>query len=220
MRAVADLAAIPPKFVRKERIVCDVQIFAGEMYPIMAHNATAEDFVMAKEHQDLWGPIHELGHNQQRGCWEFPPHTTDAANNLWSVYVEETVLKIPRDMLCFVRCLKSGIEPLSVCTFTLTSVCTFTRTFNSHCYFGLVLQLQENFGWHCIKSVFGTYHKIKDVPSDNKGQMNLYCVTFSETVRMVLTRFFKTRLSILLAWTGPLKHLTSVIANKGYCTKY
>lgn len=44
-----------------------------------------------------WGPIHELGHNQQRGAWEFPPHTTDATCNLWSVYVHETVLGISRD---------------------------------------------------------------------------------------------------------------------------
>lgn len=45
----------------------------------------------------LWGAIHELGHNQQQSEWEFPPHTTEATCSLWSVYVNETVLGIPRD---------------------------------------------------------------------------------------------------------------------------
>lgn len=44
----------------------------------------------------MWGPIHELGHNQQRGCWEFPSHTTECTCNLWSVYVYEEVLRINR----------------------------------------------------------------------------------------------------------------------------
>lgn len=43
----------------------------------------------------LWGALHELGHNQQAGGWNFPPHTTEATCNLWSVYVNETVLGVP-----------------------------------------------------------------------------------------------------------------------------
>ncbi|KAJ0063489.1 hypothetical protein NL108_002645, partial [Boleophthalmus pectinirostris] len=102
MRAVADLAAIPPKFKRKERFLCDVQISHGWMhagYPVMAHKAPAAEVINVKQimTRGLWGPIHELGHNQQRGCWEFPSHTTEATCNLWSVYVHETVFNIPRD---------------------------------------------------------------------------------------------------------------------------
>lgn len=49
----------------------------------------------------MWGPIHELGHNQQRACWEFPPHTTEGTCNLWSVYVHEHVLGINRAQVKF-----------------------------------------------------------------------------------------------------------------------
>lgn len=44
----------------------------------------------------IWGAIHELGHNQQRSVWEFPPHTTECTCNLWSVYVHEEVLGVNR----------------------------------------------------------------------------------------------------------------------------
>ncbi|XP_055003838.1 TRPM8 channel-associated factor homolog [Boleophthalmus pectinirostris] len=211
MRAVADLAAIPEKFTRKERIVCDVQISAGWLhagYPIMAHNDEAETFVMAKEHCDLWGPVHELGHNQQRGCWEFPPHTTEATCNLWSVYVHETVLKIPREKAH--EMLSSANRKNHIKTYIKNG-----RNLNDwHVWVALItyLQLQEKFGWAPFKSVFRAYHTINNVPSDNKGKMNLYCVTFSETVGMNLSGFFKawgwpivgateTKLSNLPAWT-------------------
>jgi hypothetical protein len=45
---------------------------------------------------DLWAFIHELGHNQQRDCWEFEPNTTECTCNLWSVYVNEEVLGTKR----------------------------------------------------------------------------------------------------------------------------
>ena len=67
-------------------------------YPIMSHKGSARELVEADciRKNGLWGPIHELGHNQQRGCWEFPSHTTEATCNLWSVYVHEEVLGINR----------------------------------------------------------------------------------------------------------------------------
>ncbi|KAG8138478.1 hypothetical protein E2320_004410, partial [Naja naja] len=73
MRAIAHLAAIPPVFPRPERIVADI-IDGRAFYA-----------------KGTWGPIHELGHNQQKSGWNFPPHTTEATCNLWSVYVNETL---------------------------------------------------------------------------------------------------------------------------------
>uniref|UniRef100_A0A8C6UCA9 Peptidase M60 domain-containing protein n=1 Tax=Neogobius melanostomus TaxID=47308 RepID=A0A8C6UCA9_9GOBI len=206
MKAVADLAAIPHKFERKERIVCDVQISAGSMhagYPVMGQNAYGTEMVTAKEYQTMWGPIHELGHNQQRPSWEFRPHTTDATNNLWSVYVHETVLKAHPDLtpenrrIRIKEYIKQG-----------------RRLGNWKDWVALetYLQLQEKFGWSPFKSVFGAYHKIENVPGDNKGKMNLFAVTFSKTVGMDLSGFFKAwgwpiaaetekKLSDLPAWT-------------------
>lgn len=68
-------------------------------YPIMGHLDSVKEMLNVDHMRatGLWGPIHELGHNQQRAGWEFPPHTTEATCNLWSVYVHEKVLGIPRE---------------------------------------------------------------------------------------------------------------------------
>ncbi|XP_014834461.1 PREDICTED: TRPM8 channel-associated factor homolog [Poecilia mexicana] len=102
MKGVADLAVIPQKFIRKERFVADVQISLGWMhsgYPIMMHSSIGAELFNPQDARTkgLWGEIHELGHNQQRSPWEFPPHTTEATCNLWSVYVHEEVLGVNRE---------------------------------------------------------------------------------------------------------------------------
>lgn len=77
-------------------LLCSGWMHAG--YPIMCHKSSANELVKVDHMRShgLWGPIHELGHNQQRGCWEFPPNTTECTCNLWSVYVHEEVLGINR----------------------------------------------------------------------------------------------------------------------------
>ena len=68
-------------------------------YPVVHHLESVTEMIDVQSLQanGLWGAIHELGHNQQQSEWEFPPRTTEATCNLWSVYVNETVLGIPRD---------------------------------------------------------------------------------------------------------------------------
>lgn len=94
-------------------------------YPIMVHKSMAADLVSVEHIRSvgLWGPIHELGHNQQRACWEFPPNTTECTCNLWSVYVHEEVLGINREKVeeiscdCLIekcgRCLSVTSSPLA-----------------------------------------------------------------------------------------------------------
>lgn len=71
-------------------------------YPIMGHTSTGTIMTSVTKITTggLWGPVHELGHNQQRGCWEFPSHTTECTCNLWSVYVHEELLGIKRAKVC------------------------------------------------------------------------------------------------------------------------
>ncbi|CAL1581932.1 unnamed protein product [Knipowitschia caucasica] len=199
LRAIADLAAIPHKFKRKERFVCEVQISHGWMhagYPIMAHTDDAAEIVSVKHAttQGLWGPIHELGHNQQRECWEFHPHTTEATCNLWSVYVHETVLNLPcekvhyemqagRRKSCAENYAKNGSK------LSEWDLWTALETY---------MQLQDKFGWDAHKKVFAAYHTMSGFPGDRDGKMNLYAVTFSEIVGMDLSRFFK-------AWGWPIE---------------
>ncbi|XP_033832545.1 TRPM8 channel-associated factor homolog [Periophthalmus magnuspinnatus] len=198
-RAIADLAVIPHKFKRKERVVCDVQISHGWMhagYPIMAHREPAQSIVNVEhiKSNPIWGFIHELGHNQQRGCWEFPPHTTECTCNLWSLYVHETVLGFPRE-----QCHPAmSIEKRRSRTADYVKNGGNLKDWNTFVALETYVQLIEKFGWDSIKKVFAAYHTMNNVPKDNKGKMNLYCVTFSETVGMDLTGFFK-------AWAWPIE---------------
>uniref|UniRef100_A0A668T337 Peptidase M60 domain-containing protein n=1 Tax=Oreochromis aureus TaxID=47969 RepID=A0A668T337_OREAU len=199
-RAVADLAAKPHKFPRKERFVRDVQIshdFMHAGYPIMVHKNSAAELVGVKKGKEMWGPIHELGHNQQRGCWEFPPHTTEGTCNLWSVYVNEEVLGIKREkahgaMTAANRQSRAKDYVAGGRSLESWSMWVALETY---------MQLQERFGWDAFKKVFAAYHHMSDFPGDNKGKMNLYVETFSQTVGMDLTGFFK-------AWGWPIETAT------------
>ncbi|XP_073343163.1 TRPM8 channel-associated factor homolog [Pagrus major] len=202
MKGIADLAVVPHKFPRKERFVTDVQISHGWMhagYPVMTHKSTAAELVSINHAKSngLWGPIHELGHNQQRGCWEFPSHTTECTCNLWSVYVHEEVLGINRAQAHPAMTLASRNERAA------EYVKGGRKLSDWHMWVALetYMQLQEKFGWDAFKKVFAAYHKMSDFPHDNKGKMNLYAETFSQTVKMNLAGYFK-------AWGWPIETAT------------
>ncbi|KAM6201276.1 TRPM8 channel-associated factor 2-like [Rhynchocyon petersi] len=199
MAAVAKLAAQPFPFPRPERIVADVQISAGWMhagYPIMCHLESVLELTneASMRSNGLWGPIHELGHNQQRHGWEFPPHTTEATCNLWSVYVHETVLGIPRAQAH--PELKPPKRKKRIKTYldkgaplAKWSVWTALETY---------LQLQEAFGWEPFTQLFAEYQTLSGVPQDNTGKMNLWVKKFSEKVQKNLVPFFR-------AWGWPVQ---------------
>ncbi|XP_069927481.1 TRPM8 channel-associated factor 2 isoform X2 [Oryctolagus cuniculus] len=193
MQAVARLAAQPFPFCRPERIVADVQISAGWMhsgYPIMCHLESVQELIneSGMRSKGLWGAIHELGHNQQRHGWEFPPHTTEATCNLWSVYVHETVLGIPRarahpalsppEREKRIKAHLGKGAPLSD-----WSVWTALETY---------LQLQEAFGWEPFTQLFADYQTLSGLPKDKAGKMNLWMKKFSEKVQKNLVPFFET----------------------------
>ncbi|XP_072249062.1 TRPM8 channel-associated factor homolog [Leuresthes tenuis] len=202
MEGVADLAAIPHKFSPKERIVADVQISAGWMhsgYPIMMHSSIASELVRPEDAKTkgIWGEIHELGHNQQRSCWEFRPHTTEATCNLWSVYVHEEVLGLDRRKAHPSMTLEKRERRVKEYVqegrkLSDWNVWTALETY---------LQLQEKFGWDAFKKVFVTYHGMSNFPKDNEEKMNLYAEIFSQSVGMNLTGFLK-------AWGWPIKRAT------------
>ncbi|XP_059389377.1 TRPM8 channel-associated factor homolog isoform X2 [Carassius carassius] len=189
MRSIADLAARPGKFPR----------FMHAGYPIMMHSTSAPELVNVQEayKSGLWGPIHELGHNQQCGVWEFPPHTTECPCNLWSVYIHEEVLGLNR----------SNAHPqmtLENRQARTTMYCSGGKDLNSWSMWTALetyMQLQEKFGWDAFKKVFTAYHDMNGVPNDNAGKMNLYAETFSKVVNLNLCPFFK-------AWGWPIQTST------------
>uniref|UniRef100_A0A3Q2PR15 TRPM8 channel-associated factor homolog n=1 Tax=Fundulus heteroclitus TaxID=8078 RepID=A0A3Q2PR15_FUNHE len=202
MKGISDLAVIPQKFIRKERIVADVQISAGWMhagYPIMMKSSIGAELFKPEDARTkgLWGETHELGHNRQRSCWEFPPHTTEATCNLWSVYVHEEVLGLNRAKAhpsvtpaSRKRCVEKYVQQGR--KLSHWKVWTALETY---------LQLQERFGWAAFKKVFADYHHMSNCPRDNDKKMNLYAETFSKAVNMNLTGFFK-------AWGWPIEQAT------------
>ncbi|KAG6926358.1 TRPM8 channel-associated factor 2-like [Chelydra serpentina] len=204
MLAIAELAAAPAKFPRPERIVTDVQISAGWMhagYPIMGHLDSVKEMVNVENMRatGLWGPIHELGHNQQWAGWEFPPHTTEATCNLWSVYVHEKVLGIPRDrahQALQPQCRKQRVTGYLEKGAQLKdwSMWTALETY---------LQLQEGFGWEPFILLFSDYQKMPNVPKDNPSKMNLWAEKLSRQVNKNLAPFF-------LAWGWPIKEEVSL----------
>uniref|UniRef100_A0A8C4VNF1 TRPM8 channel-associated factor 2-like n=1 Tax=Gopherus evgoodei TaxID=1825980 RepID=A0A8C4VNF1_9SAUR len=199
MAAVAELGATGATFPRPERIVADVQISAGWMhsgYPIMCHLDSVKVLVNMEYMQanGLWSPIHELGHNQQRASWEFLPHTTEATCNLWSVYVHEKVLGIPRDRAHEELQLKNRKKRISDylgkgAQLQDWDVCTALETY---------LQLQEAFGWESFIQLFSEYQTVSNIPTDNPSKMNLGAEKFSRQVKKNLAPFF-------VAWGWPIK---------------
>uniref|UniRef100_A0A8C2MRC6 TRPM8 channel-associated factor 2 n=1 Tax=Cricetulus griseus TaxID=10029 RepID=A0A8C2MRC6_CRIGR len=199
MQAIARLASQPFPFQRPERIVADVQISAGWMhsgYPIMCHLESVQELISltAMKSEGLWGPIHELGHNQQRHGWEFPPHTTEATCNLWSVYVHETVLGIPRARAHPAlkpeereKRIKDHLQKgAPLCDW---NVWTALETY---------LQLQEAFGWEPFIHLFAEYQTLCSIPKDNEIKMNIWMKLFSETVQKNLLPLFE-------AWGWPVQ---------------
>ncbi|KAK0155023.1 TRPM8 channel-associated factor [Merluccius polli] len=202
MSGIADLAAVSHKFPRKERFVADVQISHGWMhagYPIMMCSSVTPKLINTENSgcNNIWGFIHELGHNQQRGCWEFKPHTTECTCNLWSVYVHEEVLGINRAKA------HPALKPESRVTRLKGYVKGGKKLKSWSMWVALetYLQLQEEFGWGAFKNVFAAYHDMTNIPKDNKGKMNLYTKTFSMAVEKNLCAFFK-------AWGWPIEAAT------------
>ncbi|KAK2494849.1 hypothetical protein MC885_014531 [Smutsia gigantea] len=165
-------------------------------YPIMCHLQSVQELINETgiRSRGLWGPVHELGHNQQQHGWEFPPHTTEATCNLWSVYVHETVLDIPRAqahpaLSCAEREKRIKMHLGKGAPLRDWNVWTALETY---------LQLQEAFGWEPFTQLFAEYQTLSGVPSDNAGKMNLWVKKFSEKVQKNLVPFFE-------AWGRPVK---------------
>ncbi|XP_069621612.1 TRPM8 channel-associated factor homolog [Ranitomeya imitator] len=203
MKGVSELAMSPEKFPRPERIVSDVQISAGSMhagYPIMCHIPAASSIINVEviKKNGTWGCIHELGHNQQQSAWEFPPHTTEATCNLWSVYVHENVLGIPRDKA------HSDLIPEKREARTREYLKNGANLKGWHVWTALetYLRLQESFGWEPFKCLFADYQTMPNVSNDNKVKMNLWAEKFSQAVNKNLSPFFK-------AWGWPIDEDTS-----------
>ncbi|EDL13474.1 TRPM8 channel-associated factor 3 [Mus musculus] len=200
VRAVAKLAARPFPFQRAERVVLDKQISFGFLhsgYPIMGLISIVEGIISEFKIRShgIWGVIHELGHNHQKSGWTFPPHTTEALCNLWTIYVHETVLNIPREQAHpslnpELRRQRIKYHLNKGAPLSNWIMWTALETY---------LQLQEGFGWEPFIQVFADYRTLSGLPQNNEDKMNLWVKKFSEAVHKNLAPFFE-------AWGWPVKY--------------
>nr|AAH31718.1 Fam115a protein [Mus musculus] len=202
MQAVAKLGGETFPLRLPQRIVADVQISVGWMhagYPIMCHLESVQELINEKliRTKGLWGPVHELGRNQQRQEWEFPPHTTEATCNLWCVYVHETVLGIPRSRANIALWPPVREKRVRIYLSKGPSV----KHWNAWTALETYLQLQEAFGWEPFIRLFTEYRNqttSSSPPSDNVDKMNLWVKMFSQQVQRNLAPFFE-------AWGWPIQ---------------
>ncbi|XP_062050872.1 TRPM8 channel-associated factor 3-like [Lepus europaeus] len=199
MKAAAKLASVPFPYRRPERIVTDVQICSGLLhpgYPIMGQLNVVPQLIDEKTIRSSgnWDVFHVLGHNQQRPQWQFPPHSTEADCNLWSVYLHEVVLNIPRARA------HPNLKPESRKERIKTHMDRGAplRKWGSWTALETYLQLQEGFGWEPFIQLFADYQTLSDYPEDNIGKMNLWMKMFSEIVQKNLVPFFD-------AWGWPIQ---------------
>jgi hypothetical protein len=202
MAGAGDLSGFEAGRERPERIVLDRQISAGWMhsgYPIMGHLESTREVTTVADLTTIgaWGPFHELGHNHQWIDWVLPG-TTETGCNLWSVYISEEVAGVSRDDA------HEAIAPVARAgriadwqlnpDFANWSVWMALETY---------LQLEEEFGWELLTTLFQEYRAIPEVsrPGDDNARIQEWVARSSRAAGMDLTDFYD-------AWAFPISDAT------------
>ena len=196
--ACAELASIPQKRERPERIVADVQISAGYMhsgYPIMTHLDAAKVMVdiaclMTNSHGAVWGLFHEIGHNHQSPDWTFEG-TGEVTVNLFTLYVLDKVCGIPPERTRKELSREGRAEAIRK---YLSAGAKF-EDWKRDPFLALIMyvQIQEAFGWDAFKKVFAEYRQLKpqDRPKTDDEKRDQWLIRLSRTVGRNLSKFFE-----------------------------
>ncbi len=192
--AEADLATISRTRARPERFVCDRDISAGYMhsgYPIMMFldaPAMIVDVAKLSVGENLWGFVHELGHNHQDAAWTFEG-TGEVTNNLFSVYAIESCCKLPDG-----KRGHGGVEnPPSVAEYVKRGAKFDEWKSDPFLALQMYLELQEAFGWDAFKKLFAEYRTLDAAarPKNDEEKRDQWMVRFSKLVGRNLGPFFQ-----------------------------
>ena len=195
----AELAAIPKKRARPERVVTDQQISAGYMhagYPIMTWMDQTRNFVDAAHLKSgNWGIFHEFGHNHQVRDWTFDG-TGEVTCNLFSLYVYEKLCGIPPARH------ERGSAEFQARQFRQYDFSNPDfAVWKSKPFLALMMyaQMQEGFGWQPFIDVFAEYRALPNAkrPRDDAQRRDQWMVRFSRRVNRNLGPFFQ-------AWGVPV----------------
>jgi hypothetical protein len=200
--ACAELAAMPERRERPERLVTDLQISAGYMhsgYPIMTLLDMPEVLVdrariVTNGHGGVWGLFHELGHNHQSEDWTFED-TGEVTVNLFTMYVFDKVCGLEPTKAHGAIALSERARKMKA-YFAAPDF----ETWKDDPFLALIsyVQIQEAFGWEAYKKVFAEYRDLprRERPRTDDAKRDQWMVRLSRIVGRNLGPFFE-------AWAVP-----------------
>ncbi|XP_033111416.1 TRPM8 channel-associated factor homolog [Anneissia japonica] len=164
-----EVSGIKHQRARGERFVLDAQISAGYMhagYPIMGQNGSAVYMldIDAIYRDNIWGPVHEIGHQYQTKGWT-PSGGSESTNNIFSVYASEKVMNIPRNKA------HSSLSPTDRKQRIYKYIADGRKyeNWNGWTCLETYLQLQAAFGWDFFVKILGEYNQdMTERPSSNQ----------------------------------------------------
>ncbi len=193
LTAMSDLRGIKRLEKRPERIVCDQQISAGYMhsgYPVMTWLDVEKTSVQnAALRNSSWGHWHEFGHNHQVGDWT-PEGTGEVTNNLFALYVWETV--IGKDRQSAHPAIRDDSMKKAWLKYVAGGKKYSDLQSDPFLYLQMYIQLQEAFGWDSYKKIFAEYRDLKanERPKTNQEKLDQWAMRYSRIVGKNLGPFF------------------------------
>lgn len=196
--ASAVLAVLDRESYRAERIVFDRQLsnpgvglHAGQ--PVAAPIGSAVETAITPElmHSPrAWGFLHELGHVHQDAAWNLPG-SVEASCNLWSVYVSEELLGVPRAEA------HRTTDPLARRTNMnayFRDGAKFATDWERETALESYLQIQEAFGWEAYQKLLASYQDYDEPKrwNDQQEKNDEWVIRLSEICGVDLAPFYKT----------------------------
>lgn len=193
--AMADLVGRSRERERPERFVCDRQISAGYMhsgYPIMTHldvAALAVDRARLERGEDIWGFVHELGHNHQREEWTFEG-TGEVTCNVLGLYVIEKVCKLPEGR----RGHDAVDQPPSVEAYRERGAKFDEWKSEPFLALAMYVQVRDAFGWAPFEKTFAEYRRLgeSERPKNDDEKRDQWLVRLSRNCNRDLGPFFES----------------------------
>lgn len=191
--AHATLASMPLDRPRPERFVADEQISAGYMhagYPIMTHLDVAELFVSLDrlKRGDMWGFLHELGHNHQHPDWTFDG-TGEVTCNLFTLHALETICNLPPGTRGH-----NAVDAPPPLTDYLAGGPDFEKwKRDPFLALRMYIQMKDAFGWDVFRQVFAEYRAlpVADRPRSDDEKRDQWLTRFSRAAGRNLGPFFQ-----------------------------
>lgn len=192
--AQAELVGVPTERPRPERFVCDRQISAGYMhsgYPVMMFLDVPE-LLMSRERlesgEEIWGFVHELGHNLQRPEWTFEG-TGEVTNNVIAVYAIERCCTLPPGR----RGHDAVNAPPSFEVYAARGAKFEEWKADPFLALSMYLKLREAFGWEPFKQVFREYRALNqdELPRNDDEARDQWLVRLSRAAGRDLGPYFQ-----------------------------